>query len=140
MRTLVRNSSLLCAVLFTLLGLVFAVQVDYKNITDNVIPLGCVAIALAAAVAELMHRGGPVDWTVTGGLGLSLFGCYLVLIRTVGFLAATPLFVMAVFVVTRQDKKRALIAGAAFGLVLTISVYCLFVVGMGNLLPMGMFE
>ena len=140
MRTLIRSGSSLCAVLFFALGAIFAVQVQYGKIVSEIVPLGCIAIAWAAAAAELLQPGEKIDWTVTGARGMVLFGGYILLIRTLGFLGATPLFVMATFAVSRPDKGRALVAGAVFGVLLAASVYGLFVVGMGNLLPMGWFE
>ena len=140
MRTIFRNSSLLCATLFTAIALWFAVQMNYGNLIGDIVPLICVLIALVAAGTDIARRGGNVDWTVTGGLGIILFAGYLVTIHILGFLMATPIFVLAVFLATETDKKRALIVGAVFGVLLAASVYFLFVVCMGNLLPMGMFE
>lgn len=141
MRAILHDSSLLCSVLFSAVAIAFAVQIDYGDVNDNLVPLACVAISLAAAAAELLNRAkGGVDWSVTGGLGLTLFAGYLALIRTVGFLPATPVFVAAVFFFSRRRQARALAGGLLFGIVLAAVVYAVFVTGMGNLLPEGMFE
>lgn len=141
MRALFQNGSTLCALLFFAVGASFAVQVNYGRLASEIIPLACIVVAWVAAAAEWVRRPGEkIDWTVTGAKGMVLFGGYVILIRTVGFPAATPLFVMATFASSRPDTKRALAAGAVYGILLAASVYFLFVTCMGNLLPMGWFE
>lgn len=144
MRTLFRNSSFLCTVLFLGVAVLFAAHVNYKNVTGDLVPLGCIAVALLAVIPELANwRGaaaGDVDWTGAGLTGLALFGLYLFLIRYLGFLCATPLFTAVILAATQKKRLRGLAIGAALGILLSALVYALFVVLMENPLPGGMFE
>ena len=141
MRTLMHNSSALCAVTFTAIALLFGAQIDYGNLAESVVPIVCVALCLAAAAAEILRpAGGGVDWSVTGGLGLTLYAGYLLVIHIAGFLPATVVFVAAVFLCSGQKKGSAIAAGAVTGCILAAAIYGIFVYGMGSVLPMGMFE
>lgn len=144
MRTLFRNSSFLCTALFLGVAILFAAYVNYRNVTGDLVPLGCIAVALLAVAPELANwrkaAAGDVDWTGAGLTGLVLFGFYLFLIRHLGFLIATPLFTAVIFAVTQKKRIRGLAIGAVLGILLSALVYVLFVVLMENPLPGGMFE
>ena len=143
-----RNPARLCALLFLLIVLAFAVQADLDGGTSWLIPLGCLLVMVLAAVSELLAAGRErvaLAWSRTEWRGLLLFGLYVVLIHLAGFLAATPLFTAAVFGLMSADghgtgRRRNMVKGFAFGALLAAAVYGLFVTGMGNLLPMGFLD
>ncbi|MCL2000757.1 MAG: tripartite tricarboxylate transporter TctB family protein [Planctomycetes bacterium] len=139
-----RNSSLLCAALFLCAAAAFATQFNFSKLTAQTVPLACVLIAVLAAAAESFRGANAatsdVGWNGVSWHSLAIYGAYLLGIKYLGFMIATPVFVMTIFYAIDKRRLRALGIGALFGLALTFSVHYLFVSVMGNLLPMGMFE
>ncbi len=139
---LFHNPARLSGTVFLLLTLAFAVQLEPDGLMRQLIPATCLAVMLLAAVIEFAaarRASATLVWSGETLRGLAVFGLYLGLIRLVGFLIATPLFTAAVFWLMASDRARGVLTGLGFGAVLAGAVYGLFVVGMGNLLPMGVF-
>ncbi len=142
---ILKERLILSAIVFLATAGLFAVQIDYSNPTAELVPLWCVGVALVAAGIQIAKRFGGkrevIVWSGAGLHGYLLYMAFIFLIRYIGFPLATPLFITAVFLVVRKPRTaRTFAAGLFFGVTLAAFIYILFVVVMGNLIPMGMLE